>query len=126
VPLTLSVTPLYAAALTALYIFLAVRVIAFRRSNRVSLGDGGKPVLLARIRAHANCAEYAPLGVLLLLIAELSAAAPVLLHLSGLVLLAGRILHAWALSGPDRFAARTAGMVMTFTSLALAAGLALV
>ncbi|MCA3443479.1 MAG: MAPEG family protein [Rhodobacter sp.] len=119
------VTPLYAAALTALFITLSLRVIGLRRSGRVSLGDAGNPALLVRIRAQGNCAEYAPLGIVLLLLAELAGAAPALLHLSGLVLLAGRISHAWALSGPGRLGARTIGMLMTFTALALSAALAL-
>ena len=119
------VTPLYAAALTALFISLSLRVIALRRSGRVSLGDAGDPALLARIRAQGNCAEYAPLGIVLLLLAELAGAAPALLHLSGLSLLAGRVIHAWALSGPGRFAARTIGMLMTFAALSLSAALAL-
>ena len=119
------VTPLYAAALTALFITLSLRVILLRRSGRVSLGDAGNPALLVRIRAQGNCAEYAPLGIVLLLLAELAGAAPALLHLSGLVLLAGRISHAWALSGPGRLGARTIGMLMTFTALALSAVLAL-
>ena len=119
------ITPLYAAALTALFITLSLRVIALRRSGRVSLGDAGDPALLARIRAQGNCAEYAPLGVVLLLLAELAGATPALLHLSGLLLLAGRICHAWALSGRGRFGARTSGMLMTFTALILSAALAL-
>ena len=119
------VTPLYAAALTALFITLSLRVIGLRRSGRVSLGDAGNPALLVRIRAQGNCAEYAPLGIVLLLLAELAGAAPALLHLSGLVLLAGRISHAWALSGPGRLGARTIGMLMTFAALALSAALAL-
>ena len=92
--------------MTALFITLSLRVIALRRSGRVSLGDAGDPALLARIRAQGNCAEYAPLGIVLLL-------------------LAGRICHAWALSGPGRFGARTIGMLMTFTALTLSAALAL-
>jgi uncharacterized membrane protein YecN with MAPEG domain len=119
------VTPLYAAALTALFITLSLRVILLRRSGRVSLGDAGNPALLVRIRAQGNCAEYAPLGIVLLLLAELAGAAPALLHLSGLVLLAGRISHAWALSGLGRLGARTIGMLMTFAALALSAALAL-
>ena len=118
------ITPLYAAALTALFITLSLRVIALRRTGRVSLGDAGDPALLARIRAQGNCAEYVPLGVVLLLLAELAGTSPALLHLSGL-LLAGRICHAWALSGRGRFGARTIGMVMTFAALALSAALAL-
>ena len=118
-------TPVYAAAITALFIGLSVRVIVYRRGNRVSLGDAGSPELLARIRAQGNCAEYAPLGLLLLLIADLSGTPPVALHISGLLLVVGRLAHAYALAGKQRFAFRTMGMVLTFTSLGLSAMLTL-
>ncbi len=65
-----------------------------------------------------------PLGVVLLL-AELAGTSAALLRLSGLLLLAGRIGQAWALSGRGRFAVRTAGMLMTFAALVLSAVLAL-
>ena len=51
-------------------------------------------VLARRIRAHANAAEYVPLALLLLLILELNQTQPMLLHVFGCVLIAGRILHA--------------------------------
>jgi hypothetical protein len=119
------ITPVYAAALTLLYIVLSVRVISLRRANRVSLGDAGQADLRGRIRAHGNFAEYVPLGLILLLLAEMTGAAPALLHLSGLLLLLGRLAHAYALSGPGRFAFRTAGVLMTFAALILPALLAL-
>ena len=121
----LHVTPPYAATITTLFLVLSARVIVYRRGNRVSLGDGGHPDLLARIRAQANCAEYAPLGLLLLLMAELTGAPALALHAAGIMLLAGRLAHAWALAGQRRFRARTAGMMLTFVSLALSALLAL-
>ena len=121
----IAVTPIYAAAITLLFLGLSVRVITYRRGNRVSLGDAGQPELLARIRAHGNCAEYAPLGLLLLLIAELAGTGALGLHIAGLLLLIGRLSHAFALAGPRRFVFRTVGMVMTFASLGLSAALAL-
>jgi uncharacterized membrane protein YecN with MAPEG domain len=120
------VTPYYAAALTALFIVLSFRVIGQRRAKNVSLGDAGDKLLLGRIRAHGNCAEYVPLGLFLLLLAELGAAPVWGLHLAGGLLLLGRVLHAVALSGGAGLSLRAAGMVMTFGALALSAVLALV
>lgn len=123
--MVLSITPNYAAALTLLFIVLSARVIGYRKSRRVSLGDGGDPGLLARMRAQGNCAEYAPLGLLLMLIAELQGAPALGLHLAGISLLIGRMAHAAALSGPMNFPMRTAGMALTFVSLGLSAILGL-
>ncbi|SLN49749.1 Inner membrane protein YecN [Roseivivax jejudonensis] len=121
----LSVTPIYAALLTALFIALSVRVIRARQGAGVSLGHGGDPGLEARIRAQGNCAEYAPLGILLLLLAELQGAPAIALHPLGLLLLAGRVAHGLALTR-GALGLRVAGMALTFTMLAItAAGLLL-
>lgn len=118
----LSVTAVYAALLAPLLIVLSVRVIAFRRAERVSLGDGGHTVLLRRVRAHANFIEYAPFALILLGLLESLHAAPLLLHAVGASLLAGRIAHAVALSNPRGIMVlRVTGMMLTFASIAVAA-----
>jgi uncharacterized protein len=117
VAMPLSIKPTYAVPLVLLFIALSVRVILYRRGNRVALGDAGDRTLLMRIRAHGNCAEYAPLGLLLLLMAELSGGAPVGLHLAGFCLLIGRIVHSAHLSFlPTRYTLRVVATVLTFTS----------
>ena len=52
---------------------------------------------------HGNAVEWAVPGVLLLLVAELNRASPLLLHLCGIALVVGRVLHAVGLT-------RTAGV----------------
>ena len=122
----LHVTPIYAGLLAVLFIALSARVIARRISAHVSLGDGGDALLMRRIRVHGNCAEYAPFGVLLLAVAELSGAAPLWLHLCGVALVAGRISHAIGLgSDPEVSALRRLGMVATFAALGVLALLCL-
>jgi len=69
--MTLSITPLYAALLALVFLVLSFRVIFVRRGERISLGDGENPALRARVRVHANFAEYTPLALLLMLMAEL-------------------------------------------------------
>jgi hypothetical protein len=122
----LAITGTYAAALTGLYLLLSARVILFRREHRINLGDGNDPEMLRRVRAHANFAEYAPLGIVLLAIAELQGEASLWLHLLGLMLLVGRLLHGvnftFALKSMQM---RVGGMVLTLLALALGAGLAL-
>jgi uncharacterized membrane protein YecN with MAPEG domain len=122
----MTVTALYAALLTALYLALTAGVIRLRRGRRVDMGDGDDLLLRRRLRGHANFAEYVPLGLLLLLLLEQGAWPFWLLHLLGLTLLAGRLAHAWSFRVPElRLPSRTAGMVLTTTMLGVAAVLCL-
>lgn len=50
-------------------------VIATRRKSGVSMGDGGEPLLERRMRAQSNAAEYLPIFLILLAIAEMQGAA---------------------------------------------------
>jgi len=120
--MTLSITPVYAALLAILFIVLSFRVIFVRRGERISLGDGDNPALRARVRVHANFAEYVPLSLLLMLMAELLGGHSVLVHALGLMLLIGRAAHAWGVSQhPQIMILRQVGMVLTFLSLLVAA-----
>jgi uncharacterized membrane protein YecN with MAPEG domain len=120
--MTLTVTPLYAAALTALFLVLSWRVISYRRAHQVSLGDGGDPMLERRMRAQGNFAEYAPIGLILLLGAELAGAPGLWLHLTGLLLLTGRLMHGVGFSFfRQNIPLRVGGMVLTLTSLIVGA-----
>ena len=123
----LPITSLYAGLLALLFIALSWRVIAVRRSEKVSLGDGENKDLRQRIRAHGNFAEYAPMGLILLACVELQGAPAVAVHVLGLILLAGRALHAMSLwRYPINFTFRTWGMLATFVMLGLSgAGLIL-
>jgi len=125
--MSVSVTALYASLLALLVVALAARISLLRKKHRVGIGDGGNRELALAVRVHANAAEYVPLGVLLLLIAELQGLPAWSLHLAGSALFLGRILHA---AGLGRSAGTSAGRFvgMTFTwmmILALAVVLAL-
>ncbi|MEM9278908.1 MAG: MAPEG family protein, partial [Pseudomonadota bacterium] len=65
------VTTIAATVLGVWLVILSLRVISQRRTASVSLGDGGDENLSRRIRAQANLSEYAPTGLILLLLAEL-------------------------------------------------------
>ncbi|MBI1406166.1 MAG: glutathione metabolism protein [Caulobacter sp.] len=88
------VIPLYAAALAPLFCLLSVRVILVRRGRRLGFGTGGDEAVERRIRVHANFAEYAPLALLLLFMAESIGAPTVWLHVLGVALVFGRYAHA--------------------------------
>lgn len=120
------ITALYAALLGFVFIGLSARVITYRRSNRISMGDAGDRRLLQLMRTQANCAEYAPMGLILLGLLEMQSAPALLVHLAGLMLLAGRLLHAWGFGAPEPvMPARVAGMALTLTMLGLTSGLLL-
>lgn len=111
------VTMFTAASLAAILLVLSVRISAIRRSARISMGDGNNPELLSRIRAQANCTEYAPIGLVMLLLAEQHFGASwFVMALAGL-LLAGRILHpiGMAMAAPN--APRVLGMVGTWSAI---------
>jgi uncharacterized protein len=44
------ITALYASMLVPLFILLSVRVLLFRRSAKIGIGDGGDTTMLRRMR----------------------------------------------------------------------------
>ncbi len=109
------ITAFYAALLTPIFVLLSVRVIAARRGGRVAVGDGGNPLLLRRMRVHANFAEYVPLALVLMALAESLHTPNWLIHALGLLLLAARASHAAGMSQmAERFQFRVTGVAATF------------
>ena len=92
------ITAIYAALLALLYVALALRVVLARRAARVGLGAGENKQLEQTIRTHANCSEYVPIALFLLLLLEQTGLPAYAMHGACAVLLSGRILHAWGLS----------------------------
>lgn len=116
------ITAFYAALLAPLYLLLASRVIGARRGARVAVGDGGNALLMRRMRVHANFAEYVPFALLLMALAESLGTRIWVLHTLGLVLLCGRLVHAFGMSqAEEKFGFRVAGVVTTFSMMAFAA-----
>lgn len=106
------ITSIYASLSALIIVKLALSVIKLRRKNRVSVGDGGNEQLQLAIRTHANAVEYIPITLLLLLTLELNGAPTILIHILGVTLLIGRILHAMGLPEKD-FKKRVLGMQIT-------------
>jgi len=118
----MSITPIYAALLTLLYLGLTWHVIRYRRAHLISLGDNDDKALRKRVRAQANFIEYTPLGLILMLVTELQNAPGLALHAMGLALLVGRVMHAVGFaSTPQKMILRQLGMVLTLTMLLLSA-----
>jgi len=99
-------------------------VIGLRRVARVALGDGGDSNLMRRMRIQANFAEYVPLALLLLALAEGQGSPAWAVNLLGLMLVAGRAIHACGVgSNTEARYCRVLGMAMTFAVLLTASGL---
>ena len=112
----LTIVPIYAAVLALAYVVLAGRVIAVRRTARVSLGSGGDKDLEQRIRVHGNFAEYVPLALIVIAFVEAQGAPVWYVHALSLLLVAARAAHAYGLStGTLRL--RVLGVIGTFAVL---------
>jgi len=115
-------TPIYAALLALVFVFLSVRTIQLRRRLRVAVGDGGDKVLARAMRVHANFAEYVPLALLLIYFVEMHTRFLMLVHGLGIALIVGRVLHAYGVSQVrENLIFRQVGMALTFGVILTAA-----
>jgi uncharacterized protein len=95
--MSLPITTLYALPLIVIWFALWMGVTSSRPGYNTSIGDGGNPALLLRIRRHGNFIEWTPFVMLLMILAEAQGGAPMLLHAAGILLLIGRIAHPFGL-----------------------------
>jgi uncharacterized protein len=116
------VSAFYAALAGLMCAALSLMVIGHRFGKAISLGDGGDPVMSRAVRVFGNFAEYAPLIIVLLALAEMLGVSRTSLHVYGAAFVLSRILHAIGLyrtPKPNIF--RFLGVTVT---LAVLAGLA--
>lgn len=109
------VTTVYAGLLGLIYLALSIFVIMGRWKYRVNMGDGGSENLLKRIRLHGNFIEYVPLALILMFLSEQEDASEMTIHILGMALVIGRIMHPIGLY--NKFGAsigRSGGMFLTF------------
>ncbi len=124
-PVHVPVTLLYGGLNVLLVTFLGMQVSRLRSAHRAGV-DGPVPAGLIRpIRAHANAAEWVPLGLILLLALELSGVGNrFTLHLCGGSLLLGRVLHAAGIYGRNKLS--MAGAAITYLLMVVMAVWAIV
>jgi uncharacterized membrane protein YecN with MAPEG domain len=106
-----------AGILGLLLLLLGVRIVQLRMQTRISLGDGDNPEMLTRMRAHGNAAEWVPIGLILLFLAEQAQGAHWLVVGAAALLVAGRLIHPLGLANRSPNAARTLGMIFTWTAV---------
>lgn len=123
----LIISPVYAAILALIYVYLSFAVIKQRRANKVSLGDGDVPSLRKAIAVHSNFSQYVPFALLLIAFVALNHAPAYLLHGLGASLLIARLAHAYGLAQPHQvMALRRIGMILNFSVIIIAALLLIV
>lgn len=110
------VSSIYASILALFIVWLSLNVIKLRRSKKIKLGDGGETDLQYAIRAHGNATEYIPISLILLILLELSGISIWLVHLGGVLIIIGRIVHAKGLL-TQTLSARVLGMQITIFNL---------
>lgn len=113
------VSAVFAAVLGILLIVLSILVSRFRLKYKKSLGVTDDQDFEAAVRAQANLVEYAPLGLMMLAIAELNGVASGLIYWTGMAFVVGRILHAFGMingrGGPH--VARLVGVLLTWAGI---------
>lgn len=107
------ITALYASILAILIIWLAVQVIKQRRLNQVTYADGGVEALQIARSAQSNATEYIPITLILMALLEFNSAYPTWIHLTGIIFVIGRIIHARGILKED-LKRRVRGMQVTF------------
>ena len=107
--LPIALTTAGAAALVNFW--LSWRIAQVREAEKISVGDGGNPRLLARMRAQLNFAEYAPVVLILIALIEAARGTQLWLGIVAALFVVGRVLHGLGMDG-WRFG-RTAGMIGT-------------
>lgn len=111
----------YAAILALIYVGLSLYVVRGRWQHRVALGHGADSVLERRVRMHGNFAEYVPIALILLFMLDVAKLPPLGIHILGIMLVAGRVLHLSGLHAAPVSKRRLVGMVLTLLMILAAA-----
>lgn len=113
---------LWSALLVILMLVLSILVVRQRRQQKVAAGHGDRPALEAAIRAFGNASEYIPAGIGALAVLAVAGASPVVVHMVGGFLFAGRLIHALGLSRTTGLSrGRVIGMMLTWLAYVFAA-----
>lgn len=117
------VSAVFAAVLGLLLVILSVLVSRFRLRLKHGLGVTEDIDFQATVRAHANLVEYAPIGLIMLAIAELNGVSATLIYWTGMAFVVGRLLHAFGMikgRGATHMA-RMVGILLTWLALVVLA-----
>ena len=88
-----------AGAAALINFWLGLRISQLRLAEKILVGDGGNPRMIARMRAHLNFAEYAPIVLILIALVELAAGTQFWLWAVAATFIVARVLHAFGMDG---------------------------
>ena len=84
----------------------------------LAFNNYGDKTLERSVRAHGNFVEYVPIVLLLMYLAEVSDLSDMRLHITGLALLIGRLMHGICFGFMEfNMPLRVGGMVLTLVAL---------
>lgn len=121
----LPITLTLAGAGAIVNIWLAIRVSTVRVKAKVMIGDGGNPLLAARMRAQLNYVEYTPFVLILIGLIEFARGTQTWLWAAGIIYIVGRILHPFGLDKQTANPLRAVGILITWIVLVGLAGYAI-
>jgi len=113
-----SVTLIFVCVFILAQIPLTVLVGLHRLKTGIQFLDGGDTTMMWRMRAHANFTETVPIALLAMATTEVMGAPNELLWAAGVVLLAGRLIHAMTILRYGWGPGRAIGMTLTFLAMA--------
>ena len=121
--MSLPITTLSVSILGILLVILSMRIIAARRAQSKAPDSDEIALVERRVRGQGNLIEYAPLGALLILVAELQSANQTVLAVLASAFVIARLLHGYTFGFTKFFFfGRFFGTLLTLISiLALAA-----
>ena len=99
--LGIAAVAIYAGLNSAVLIWLAVQTGRIRQREKVFMGDGGNPRMIRVMRGHANAIEFIPITLICLALATLLGTSPPIIHVLGIMLTVGRVLHALHFTAAD-------------------------
>jgi uncharacterized protein len=105
---------IYAGIMGLIAIWLGYIVGNWRRATKVSIGDGGNIDLIRAMRGQANFVESVPLALILMVYMAMAGAPALAIHILGIALTIGRLIHGVHFSKPGQPAwQRSAGAGLT-------------
>ena len=104
-----------AGAAPLVNLWLGVRIGRIRIAEKVSVGDGGNPRLVARMRAQLNFAEYVPVVLILIALVEAASGSQLWLWVVASVFILARVLHGIGMDG--WMLGRTIGIAITYLTM---------
>ncbi len=112
------VTAIFTGVLALMLVGISIRVTRLRASKKISLADGGDKQMQAAIRVQGNFIEYVPMALALMGLIEAMGGRLWAVYLFGVLLVAARVAHAFALYS-GFFPARVLGTSTTWALLAI-------